>query len=186
VNTTSLLDSTNYYLPHLERAFRIWGRFRGRSDRANGRRRAPNSISSSPERASTASYPRPSAAAWKETNRTLREWFQAAPGNEWARLLLPDRILDWLAMSASDDRWLLVTLYPLAAMVVTFLVVIPMVRGLLQSRVARRAAVVSVTERAREAYTRTATTTKRAGEVWSTGYSTLRERARLARRAPRG
>jgi hypothetical protein len=89
-------------------------------------------------------------------------------------------------MSASDDRWLLVTLYPLAAMVVTFLVVIPMVRGLLQSRVARRAAVVSVTERAREAYTRTATTTKRAGEVWSTGYSTLRERARLARRAPRG
>ena len=112
-------------------------------------------------------------AAWKQTNQTLRAWFQAAPGNEWARLLLPDRFLAWLADSVSDNQWRLVTFYPLAAMVVLLVVVIPLVRGFLQSRMARHTAVVSVTETAREL---TANAGKAAGAMCATAYSSMRDR----------
>jgi len=50
----------------------------------------------------------------------------------------------------SDNQWQLVTFYPLAAMTVILVVGIPIVRGFMQARMARRTAVVSVHgERAR-------------------------------------
>ncbi len=115
-------------------------------------------------------------AAWKHTNETLRLWFQAAPDNEWARLLLPDRFLAWLAGSVSANQWLIVTFYPLAAMVVLLVVVIPAMRGFLQSRMARRVAVVSVTESARELTAKAASAGKAAGKRCATAYSSMRDR----------
>ena len=123
------------------------------------------------------------AVAWNSTNQTLREWFKAAPTAEWARWLLPDRFLTWLARSVSDNQWQLATIYPLAAMVVILVVVIPIVRGFLQSRMARRVAVVSMTESARELYDQAANAriTKATGEFCSTAYTNVRDRI-----APKG
>ena len=118
------------------------------------------------------------AAAWKETNETLREWFKAAPADEWAQRLLPDRFLTWLANSVSDNQWQLATIYPLAAMAVIVVVVIPVLRGFLQSRMARRVAVVSVSESARVLYDQAANApiAKTAGKLCSTAYTSVRDR----------
>ena len=118
------------------------------------------------------------AMAWKNTNKALREWFKAAPTDEWARRLLPDRFLTWLANSVSDNQWQLAAFYPLAAMVVILVVFSPAVRGFLQSRMARRAAVVSLTENARDVYKRAADAkiTRATGELCSTAYVSVRDR----------
>jgi hypothetical protein len=115
-------------------------------------------------------------AAWTLTNQTLRLWFQAAPDSEWARLLLPDGFLVWLAESVSDNQWRLMTFYPLAAMVVLLVIVIPLARGFLQSRIARRTAVLSVKETARELTVKAAVAGKASGEMCSTAYSSVRDR----------
>jgi hypothetical protein len=124
------------------------------------------------------------AAAWKETNETLREWFKAAPAVEWAQRLLPDRFLTWLANSVSDNQWQLATIYPLAAMAVILVLVIPLVRGFLQARMARRVGGVSMTESARELYGQAANAdvTRAAAEMCSAAYTSVRDR--LARKAP--
>ena len=92
------------------------------------------------------------------------------------RRRLPDRFLVWLANSVSDNQWQLVTIDPLAAMAVV-VVVIPVVRGFLQSRTARRVAVVSMKESARELCAKAANAriTKAAGELCSTAYRSVRD-----------
>jgi patatin-related protein len=76
--------------------------------------------------------------AWQTTNDQLRQWMAAAPTHPIAQLLLPDAFRQWLAQSIADgDRF---TVYPLVALVAIFVLVVPTMRGFIQSRVARMTA----------------------------------------------
>jgi hypothetical protein len=85
--------------------------------------------------------------AWQTTNDQLRRWMAEAPTHPIAQLLLPDAFRHWLAQSIADgDRF---TVYPLVALVAIFLLVVPMMRGFIQSRMARMTAGPTLRDRAR-------------------------------------
>jgi patatin-related protein len=91
-------------------------------------------------------------AAWTATNDKLRFWIQAAANDARVRWLLPDSLLDWLAATVRGGEGALVTLYPLILLVVILVVAVPALRGFIQSRMAKRTAVISVTEAAQGLY----------------------------------
>jgi patatin-related protein len=87
--------------------------------------------------------------AWRTLNAQLKEWMIRLPHQDLVRQWVPAGLLDWLVAHVTiNEGWL--TVYPLATLAVLFILVVPMLRGFVQSRMARRAARVSVIESARE------------------------------------
>jgi patatin-related protein len=79
-------------------------------------------------------------AAWKATNDQLRTWLQAAPSYPWLRPFVPDSWLQALADRSGSPLTHAFTNYSLVFLVLIFLIVVPALRGAIQSRAARRTA----------------------------------------------